>query len=356
MSTISALTSRNLPASLYAASAQNDSKASASRQVKASETVPASANPVSSIPASSSSNALDQHLAAVGNDTIDYAQSFLSSFAQTLFGNGGKDAQISFDSASLDTSSTVAAGVRQSSGANGSSAAAAFQLTDSSHFIGKGTITTADGRKFDFEVEVQYDAQLSAAASSSTSTSNFGTAANSVNGGASSKQLLDSLQPQQTPAKQAEANRSLTTSSSDLPKVQLPNIDFPGTLSDLFKLIGLDLQTALSTGDNTPDRSSDGIDRNTLRSLSLRLLNLVNSKDTNTYSAPSAADKAKTAASDPAAAKASPVADAGTAATASDGSSGAASTSANAPAATTAAASTSDGDGDGDKAVADIGA
>lgn len=354
MSTISALTSRNLPASLYAGSSQNDSKTSASRQVKASETVPASANPVSSISASSSSNALDQHLAAVGNDTIDFAQSFLSSFAQTLFGNGGKDAQISFDSASLDTSSTVAAGVRQSSTANGSSTAAAFQLTDSSHFIGKGTITTADGRKFDFEVEVQYDAQLSAAASR---TSNSGGAANSINGGAGSSQLLDSLQPQQTAAKQAEADRSLTTSTSDLPKVQLPNIDFPGTLSDLFKLIGLDLQTALSTGDNTPDRSSDGIDRNTLRSLSLRLLNLVNSKDTNTYSAPSAADKAKTAASDPAAAQAQPIADAGTAATAS-GSSSAASTSASAPATTTAAASTPDADGDhdGDKAVADIGA
>ncbi|WP_202416937.1 hypothetical protein [Duganella qianjiadongensis] len=354
MSTISALTSRNLPASLYAASAQNDSKTSASRQVKASETVPASANPVSSISAGSSSNALDQHLAAVGNDTIDYAQSFLSSFAQTLFGNGGKDAQISFDSASLDTSSTLAAGVRQSSGANGNSTAAAFQLTDSSHFIGKGTITTADGRKFDFEVEVQYDAQLGAAASS---TSNSAAATNSANAGDKSNQLLDSLSAQPSPAKQAESNRSLTTSSSDLPKVQVPNIDFPGTLSDLFKLIGLDLQSALSTGDNTPDRSSDGIDRNTLRSLSLRLLNLVNSKDTNTYSAPSAADKAKTAASDPAAAKAAPAAETGAAATAS-GSSSAASASATPPAASTHAASPprTDGDRDGDKAVADIGA
>jgi hypothetical protein len=64
--------------------------------------------------------------------------------------------------------------------------------------------------------------------------------------------------------------------------VQLPNIDFPGTLADLFKLIGRDLQTALSSNDNN-SKTSDGIDRNTLRSLSLRLLNLVDSKDTNTY-------------------------------------------------------------------------
>ena len=299
MSTISALTSRNLPASLYAGSVPNDSKTSASRQVQASNTVPASANPVSSITAGSASNALDQHLAAVSNDTIDYAQSFLSSFAQTLFGSSGKDAQISFDSASLDSSSTVAAGVRQTSGSFGSSSAAAFQLTDSSHFIGTGTITTADGRKFDFEVEVQYDAQLSAAASRSSSAVN-----SSSDTGSSAQQLLDSLSTQKTSSARTEASRGLTTSASELPKVQLPNIDFPGTLSDLFKLIGLDLQSALSTGDSSPDRSSDGIDRNTLRSLSLRLLNLVNSKDTNTYSAPSAADKAKAVSTDSDTAKA----------------------------------------------------
>ncbi|WP_202412114.1 hypothetical protein [Duganella fentianensis] len=341
MSTISALTSRNLPASLYAGSSQNDSKTGASRQVKASDTIPASANPVSSVGSSSASNALDQHLAAVSNDTIDYAQSFLSSFAQSLFGSSGKDAQISFDSASLDTSSTVAAGVRQSSGSFGSSSAAAFQLTDSSHFIGKGTITTADGRKFDFEVEVQYDAQLSAAASRSSSAQDD--SAKAAASGSTAQQLASQPQPQQSTA---QNNRSLTTSASDLPKVQVPNIDFPGTLSDLFKLIGLDLQTALSTGDNTPDRSSDGIDRNTLRSLSLRLLNLVNSKDTNTYSAPSAADKAKATAGEAEANKAQ----------ATPASSADASTSAAAASNTVASDPDQDGDSDSRKTVADLGA
>ncbi|WP_348696565.1 hypothetical protein [Duganella fentianensis] len=348
MSTISALTSRNLPASLYAGGTPNDSKTSASRQVQASNTVPASANPVSSIAAGSASNALDQHLAAVSNDTIDYAQSFLSSFAQTLFGSSGKDAQISFDSASLDSSSTVAAGVRQTSGSFGSSSAAAFQLTDSSHFIGKGTITTADGRKFDFEVEVQYDAQLSASASRSSSVVN-----GSSDSGSSAQQLLDSLSTQKTSSARTEASRGLTTSTSELPKVQLPNIDFPGTLSDLFKLIGLDLQTALSTGDSSPDRSSDGIDRNTLRSLSLRLLNLVNSKDTNTYSAPSAADKAKAVSNDGDTAKAQ----GSTAATSSDAASSTAAEAATdadaaaaVPAPAPAAASTAaDTDQDGDR-------
>jgi hypothetical protein len=102
-------------------------------------------------------------------------------------------------------------------------------------------------------VEVQYNAELNAAASQTSST--------------------DSLPAPQDSSK---------PSTKDLPTVQLPNIDFPGTLADLFKLIGRDLQTALSSSDNN-SKTSDGIDRNTLRSLSLRLLNLVDSKDTNTY-------------------------------------------------------------------------
>lgn len=208
---------------------------------------------------------LDSRVASIGNATVDFAQDFVNSFAQSLFGDAAKGATIDFDSASLEASSSVAVGYQRTSGANGTTNAAAFSLTDSSHFIGKGTITTADGRKFDFEVEVQYNAELNAAASQTSK-------ADDANAG----------KPQ--------------TSTKDLPTVQVPNIDFPGTLSDLFKLIGRDLQTALSTSNNSNDKN-DGIDRNTLRGLSLRLLNLVDSKDTNTYAAPTAADKAKAAAS-----------------------------------------------------------
>ncbi len=211
---------------------------------------------------------LDSRVASIGNATVDFAQDFVNSFAQSLFGDAAKGATIDFDSASLEASSSMAVGYQHTAGANGTTDAAAFSLTDSSHFIGKGTITTADGRKFDFEVEVQYNAELDAAASQ---TSNADDAADA-----------DTGKPQ--------------ASTKDLPTVQVPNIDFPGTLSDLFKLIGRDLQTALSTSNNSNDKS-DGIDRNTLRGLSLRLLNLVDSKDTNTYAAPTAADKAKAAAS-----------------------------------------------------------
>ncbi len=76
----------------------------------------------------------------------------------------------------------------------------------------------------------------------------------------------------------------------------MPNIDFPGTLADLFQLIGRDLQSALASSADQSDQTSDNIDRNTLRGLSLRLLNLVDSKNADTYTIPSAADKAKSAA------------------------------------------------------------
>ncbi|NYE59361.1 hypothetical protein FHW58_000513 [Duganella sp. 1224] len=246
---------------------------------------------------------LDNRVASMGNATVDFAQDFVSSFAQALFGDAAKGATIDFDSASLDASSSVALGYQRTSGANGTTEAAAFSLTDSAHFIGKGTITTADGRKFDFEVEVQYNAELNAAASQTTSADN----------------AADKPQP----------------STQDLPTVQVPNIDFPGTLADLFQLIGRDLQTALSPSNNSNDKT-DGIDRNTLRGLSLRLLNLVDSKDGNTYAPPTAADKAKAAANTT---DTPPTGDAAAPATpaASDAAAAAASTTDAAPAADKAA-------------------
>ena len=151
-------------------------------------------------PAAKSNNPLDldSRVASVGNATVDFAQDFVNSFAQALFGDDAKGATIDFDSASLEASSSYAAGYQHTEGANGVSDAAAFSLNDSSHFGGKGTITTADGRKFDFEVEVQYNYQLDAAASQS-----------------SSAPQQDGDQP----------------STKDLPTVQLPNNAFPGRFS-----------------------------------------------------------------------------------------------------------------------------
>jgi hypothetical protein len=290
MSTIPALGARSLPASTYATHPYGDGKAtgaSASKLAKSTD----------SAPTSLSSDGLDlqKHVASVGNATVDFAQNFVSSFTNSLFGDAAKGAVIDFDSASLETESSFGVAFQHSSGPNGSSDAAAFQLSDSSHFIGKGTITTADGRKFDFEVEVQYNADLTAGAG----------------------QTSDARQPD-TQAASDKPVASNTDGGAKLPTVQVPNIDFPGTLADLFKLIGRDLQTALSTGDSKASQTSDGIDRNTLRSLSLRLLNLVDSKDTNTYNAPASADKAKSAADAYGAQVADPVTAPATAPAASD--------------------------------------
>jgi hypothetical protein len=261
MATIPALGARNLPANYYPASQKAETK---------SINTPATQKAGDASALSSLSNdALDmqKRVASLGNATVDFAQDFVNSFTQALFGDAAKGATIEFDSASLDASSSYAVGVQQTSNANGVRTLAGLSLTDSSHFLGKGTITTADGRKFDFEVEVKYDYKLSAAAGTD-----------------------------QPAASKADSAKPQTVDLSDLPTVKVPNIDFPGTLADLFQLIGRDLQSALASGDGKTDQTSDNIDRNTLRGLSMRLLNLVDSKNADTYTAPSAADKAKSAA------------------------------------------------------------
>ena len=265
MPTIPALGARSLPASLYAANQRNDGKADHATALQKAKGLDASL-------VSLSDDGLDmqKRVASVGNATVDFAQDFVSGFTQALFGDAAKGAVIDFDSASLEASSSYALGALHSEGANGSTDAAAFRLSDSSHFIGKGTITTADGRKFDFEVEVQYNYELNAAASQTTDTTSL-------------------------PASDQEDSKPKASNQRDLPTVQLPNIDFPGTLADLFKLIGVDLQTALASNNGNDSQTSDGIDRNALRNLSLRLLNLVDSKDTNTYADLGSADKAKSA-------------------------------------------------------------
>jgi len=188
---------------------------------------------------------LQQRVESLGHSTVDLAQNLVGSFAQQLFGDAAKDATISFDSVSLDTSASFAAGVQHTEGAGRVSDAAAFSLTESSHFIGKGTITTADGRTFDFEVEVQYDYALEAAASRS--------------------------QPAQgaLPGKSGETPRS---AADPLPEIKFPDIRFPGSLQDLFRLFDKPLKSDVVQHDQ-----GQGNDQK-LGTLSLRLLSLVDSK------------------------------------------------------------------------------
>jgi hypothetical protein len=202
-----------------------------------------SGNPVS---LSSTGLDLQQRVGALGHATVDLAQNLLNGFAKDMFGDAMEGATVDFDSVSLESASSFAAGVMSSEGADGVFNAAAFSLKDSSHFIGKGTITLADGQKYDFEIEVQYEASLQAGASSSVPSRR--------------KELAD-----QNPA-------------MPLPAVEFPDIDFPGSLADLFKLFDKPIGGDVKKDDDT------------LGSLSLRLLKLVNQQPSDTY-AP--ADKAK---------------------------------------------------------------
>jgi hypothetical protein len=205
----------------------------------------ARSNPVKTAGASDavslSSRALDmqKRVADLGNSTVDRAQNLLGSFAQSLFGDDAKGASFSFDSITLESSSSFAAGVMHAEGPNGTSDAAVLSLSDSSHFLGKGTITMADGRKFDFEVEIQYEASLQAGAASSVPSRR--------------QELAD-----QNPA-------------MPLPTVEFPDIDFPGSLADLFKLMERNYEISVK------QKRNEGKD-DELGKLSMHLLKLVNSE------------------------------------------------------------------------------
>jgi hypothetical protein len=190
-----------------------------------------------------SSNGLDlqQRVAGLGNATVDLAQNLLGNFAGKLFGDAMKGATIDFDAVSLESTSTFAAGTMHAQGANGVADAAAFSLTDSAHFLGKGTITLADGQKYDFEVEVQYEASLTAGAA--------------------------------TRSDKAPDDKRATA----LPTIEFPEIDWAGGLSDLFKLMDKQISANIKRNDT----------QEALGTLSARLFKLVNSeKSADTYGPP----------------------------------------------------------------------
>lgn len=186
-----------------------------------------------------SAQGLAQRTDALGNATLDVAQDFLGNMARQLFGDG---ASISFDSVDLSAASGYAAQASSSSGAGGTRNAAGFSLAENAHFIGKGTITTADGQTFDFELEVQYESKISASAAYETS---------------NEEQAAD------------------TDDGGGLPTLQLPSMNFAGGLGDLFKMLGQQLQSSIYNAgqdsvDQTQSKPGDEVG-----SLTLRLLNLL---------------------------------------------------------------------------------
>jgi hypothetical protein len=188
----------------------------------------------------------------LGDATLDLAQNFIANFAQQMFGDAAKGATLSFDTASLSVQSGFTALAQHSEGPNGISDRAAFSLNDSSHFIGKGKITLADGQTFEFEIEVQYQSRIEAATTRTTS--------------AASK-------PEQS-----------NPGHGALPTARVPDVDFPGGLDELFKLLGRQLQIDLPA----PKQSADA-DADQAGTLSLRLLKLIS--DTTALDQASAKDQ-----------------------------------------------------------------
>jgi hypothetical protein len=134
-----------------------------------------------------------------GKTTLDVAKTFTQRFASALFGDDAKGASLNFDSITLDTSASFSAAGSVNAGA----ATASLSYSESAHFVGTGQLTLDDGRVFDIEVEVQYEANVQAAAQ----------------------------------------ERHEPSPDVALTGKQLPPIKYPGGIEDLFKLLGRELST-----------------------------------------------------------------------------------------------------------------
>lgn len=142
----------------------------------------------------------------------DSAQSFVSAIAQNLFGGDAKTSSVSYNLASLRSSSTLAA----VGGQEGTARPATFALNQSIDFTGTGQITTGDGQVYDFELSVRYEAVTTTAAA-----------------------------PLQEPITIEPPDMLVLTGKP------LPAIKFPGSLNDLFKLLSRELRTDVSDGNSS---------------------------------------------------------------------------------------------------------
>jgi hypothetical protein len=194
-----------------------------------------------------SRQALNARVEQLGDQTIAAAQGFLQQFATSLFGDAAKGASFDFDSVSVAADTSLSAATVQASGPgdNGSTSvqAAALRFDESASFVGHGTLQTGDGQSYQFDIAVDYKASLSASS----------VAAQSVTG-TGKDNAADTA---------ADASNAPTPEQTLVGK-QLPPVKYPGSLADLFKLLGRQLDVSAKDGDQ------DG-------QLSLRLIRLVNS-------------------------------------------------------------------------------
>lgn len=208
--------------------------------IAGAQTAPASAKAPSRLPAGDpvslsadsvtpARQALNARLDQLGDKTVAVAQDFIGNVAHSLFGDAAQHATFTLDAITAAADTSVAATVATDPHAGVD--AAALQLNASASFIGHGTIATSDGQSFNVEIDVKYAASISAADAAAAQ------------------------QPLKMPDTLALTGKPL------------PEITFPGSLADLFKLLGRQLDATVISGKS----EGEGGD------LSLRLLRLVNS-------------------------------------------------------------------------------
>jgi hypothetical protein len=168
--------------------------------------------------------ALARRANELGNATIDMAQSLVSTFAGQLFGDAAKGMKISFDSASISAMAGFSAVLEHTSGANGSTDAAALRVQEASDFTGKGQITTADGHVYNFSVEVHYQAMAAAQASNWSANQDATPQLGRAHAENHSRHLHSSGYGGTEPAVASQSTQQL-------------NAGFPGTIKQLFNLL-----------------------------------------------------------------------------------------------------------------------
>ena len=157
--------------------------------------------------------------------TSENAQSFMNTFARRLFGDEASTASVAYNLASFGNAISDAA----PASAGGVVRSTAFALDQRASFTGTGQIDTDDGRSFNFELKVKYEPSVDVAST----------------------------------AKRSETVLE-TPDVLVLTGKPLPEIQFPGSLDDLFKLLSRELRTEVSAAG--ADASGE---------LTLRLMRLV---------------------------------------------------------------------------------
>jgi hypothetical protein len=174
------------------------------------------------------SELIQQRVDNLSKATTQMASDFITQFAQKMFGDQAKGMTIEFDEMSLSAESSFTAMQQSSQSAQGSSQASAFRLSDTSSFSGKGTLTTADGKRFDIEIEIRYESVIEGA--SIAQQRNLDNGYKAIPNAPVSSAPIDVLDLN-SPTEQASSSRN----AKEAKKVDGFKQDFAGTAMDLLQ-------------------------------------------------------------------------------------------------------------------------